>query len=572
MYNPAPVAIFAYNRSDHFQKTLEALASNLLASKTEITIFLDGPKNNEDRNQGCLIKKTATANSEKFKFLQIIESPENKGLADSIIAGVSEMCDRYGRTIVLEDDLITSKFFLDYMNEALCMYENDHQVASIHGYQHPVEEDLPESFFLKGGDCWGWGTWKRAWSTFNQNGIKLLEELKRKHLENAFDMDGALKNISMLKDQIQGKNNSWAIRWHASCYLNNMFTLHPGKSLIQNIGFDQSGTHCGFTHEFDVTPSTKKLSLCKQRVWENPNIREVFKKHFMKNQFSFTKQILHNMKTLAKISLRSLFRALIAKINNLKIKRSETKKKYWLWGDYPTWEAASAECSGYDEESILQKTIASTHSVLRGEASFERDSFLFEQPEVRWEVMAVMFEQMSRSHGYLSVLDFGGALGSLYNQHRQLFSRHKMVRWSVVEQPTYVNAGNKEFCTESLHFYNTAAECIMNQSPNVLLLSSVLSYLPDPYKLLHDLLDLQIPCLIIDRTILIESCDRLTVQRTPPYIYDASYPAWLLSREKLLSEVEGRGYTLQAEWEALDRLPVDGKEIQSSGIWFTLQS
>jgi hypothetical protein len=130
------------------------------------------------------------------------------------------------------------------MNEGLSLYKDDESVASIHGYLYPISCNLPETFFLRGANCWGWATWQRAWVKFETNGSLLLKELKNKKLESIFDLDNSYPYYRMLKDQIRGRNNSWAVRWHASTFLLNMYTLYPGRTLVENIGMDGSGEHC----------------------------------------------------------------------------------------------------------------------------------------------------------------------------------------------------------------------------------------------------------------------------------------------------------------------------------------
>ncbi len=239
----APICLFVYNRPLHTKKTIEALSNNILASESELIIFSDGPKIEEDQK---LIKsiRNYIKNLNGFKKIQLIESKENKGLANSIIEGVTQICNQYGKIIVLEDDLVTSPIFLKYMNDALNLYEFQDKVISIHGYVYPIENRLPETFFLKGADCWGWATWKRGWDLFNSEGKYLLNQIIKKNLSYEFDYNNSYPYTKMLKNQIEGKNNSWAIRWYASAFLENKLTLYPGKSLVQNIGFDNSGVHC----------------------------------------------------------------------------------------------------------------------------------------------------------------------------------------------------------------------------------------------------------------------------------------------------------------------------------------
>ena len=245
MDNLAPIALFVYNRPGHTRWTIEALQKNILASDSDLIIFSDGPKDAAGSKQSVLAVRAYLKTIQGFKSVKIMEREKNQGLAKSIIAGVTSVVGEFGKVIILEDDMVSSQYFLQYMNEALGLYEKEDDVISIHGYIYPVKGILPETFFLKGADCWGWATWKRGWDLFEPDGKKLLRELKETNLTKEFDFSGSYPYTKMLKDQIAGRNNSWAIRWYASAFLKNKLTLYPGKSLIYNTGFDGSGTHCG---------------------------------------------------------------------------------------------------------------------------------------------------------------------------------------------------------------------------------------------------------------------------------------------------------------------------------------
>jgi hypothetical protein len=247
----APVALFVYNRPDHAARTLEALRVNALAAETDVTVFCDAARNPEA--QSAVDATRAVARSARgFRSLRTVERDANMGLAKSIIAGVTEVCSTHGRVIVMEDDLLTAQTFLSYMNDALMKYEHDERVGSIHGYWYPVGRPVPHTFFLRGASCWGWATWARGWEVFEADGAKLLTELRRRKLVRAFDLDGAIAYTKMLEAQIAGRNNSWAIRWHASTFLAGLLQLSPGRSLVRNFGFDGSGTHCDDSKAFEV--------------------------------------------------------------------------------------------------------------------------------------------------------------------------------------------------------------------------------------------------------------------------------------------------------------------------------
>jgi ubiquinone/menaquinone biosynthesis C-methylase UbiE len=239
---PAPIVLFAYRRRDHLYATVQSLLRNPESPQTALTIFCDGAKGEKDA-EGVAQVRTYAAGITGFASVEVVERPRNFGLAASIIDGVTATLARHERVIVVEDDLLVSPHFLAYMNDGLERYAGDEKVASIHAYIYPLHQPVPETFFLRGADCWGWATWSRAWQHFRTDGKVLLADLKAQRLTSAFDFDGAAAFTEMLENQILGLNNSWAIRWHAACFLDGMLTLYPGRSLVHNIGNDGSGTH-----------------------------------------------------------------------------------------------------------------------------------------------------------------------------------------------------------------------------------------------------------------------------------------------------------------------------------------
>ena len=205
-------------------------------------------------------------------------------------------------------------------------------------------------------------------------------------------------------------------------------------------------------------------------------------------------------------------------------------------GDFSTWNEASARCSGYDTQEILTKVLDATLKVSRGEAAFERDSVLFKKIEYEWPVLSGLMLGAARNDGKLNVLDFGGALGSSFFQNRYFLKTLREVRWSVVEQAHYVEAGQLYLHNEQLRFYKSIDNCFTENKPNVILLSSVLQYLPEPRSTLLSICNAGADIIIIDRTIVNNSySDRAYVQHVPPSIYLASYPCWSLSEHSLLS-------------------------------------
>jgi Glycosyl transferase family 2. len=271
---PTPITLFTYNRPWHTRMTIEALLNNDLASESELLIFSDGPRKSQDRQKIDEVRQYVRT-VKGFRNVTLVERSQNLGLGQSIINGVSEVLKEHERIIVLEDDLVTSPFFLQYMNEALELYKDVEKVISVHGYIFPVAEKLPSTFFLRGADCLGWGTWKRGWALFEENGQKLLDDLKKRHLTRQFDFNGAYRYTRMLKDQINGRNTSWAVRWYASAFLNNLLTLYPGVSLVQHIGNDGTGTNFGVSDFLDVELTQAPLQVTAIEPIENVEARRV---------------------------------------------------------------------------------------------------------------------------------------------------------------------------------------------------------------------------------------------------------------------------------------------------------
>ena len=254
----APILLFVYNRPEHVKRTLAALEQNILAKESELFIYSDAARSPQDEASVAEVRKIIRTALPFFKQVNIIERETNWGLARSIIDGVTTQINRYERVIVLEDDLIVAPYFLKFMNDALDTYQHEEKVGHIQACDFTQDASLPDTFLIKWTGSWGWATWKRAWKYFNPDGKALLEELQRRKLTYTFDFNGKYGYTRMLRRQTEGKNNSWAIRWNASLFLNDILSLNVGKSLVQNEGFDGSGTNSGGGN------------LYASRLWMNP--------------------------------------------------------------------------------------------------------------------------------------------------------------------------------------------------------------------------------------------------------------------------------------------------------------
>ena len=256
----APIALFVYNRPAHTRQTIGALLKNELAGGSDLIIFSDAPKKPEAVEAVSEVReyiRTITG----FRSVSIVERDRNWGLSNSIIDGVTRLCNEYGRVIVLEDDLVMSPHFLEYMNVALDSYREDERVMQISGHIFPVDITAEtDAVFLPMTTSWGWATWQRAWQHFDPAATG-YEELKCDvKLRRQFNLDGAYDYFGMLELQLQGKIDSWAVRWHLSVFLRSGITLFPRKTLVENMGFDGSGTHCEASHLVDPLPHGFKVN------------------------------------------------------------------------------------------------------------------------------------------------------------------------------------------------------------------------------------------------------------------------------------------------------------------------
>ena len=248
----APIAVFAFRRPDHLAACLASLAACAEATDSPLVVFCDGPRGPQDEDAVREVRRVARA-AVGFASVEVVEREANLGLAASVIDGVSRVLSTHERIVVVEDDLTVSPDFLGYLNTGLDLYADEPRVASIHAYVVAVDGPLPSSFFLRGADCWGWATWRRAWARFDADGASLLRRLRESGQERAFDLDGAYPYTGMLARQVAGEIDSWAVRWHASAFLAGMLTLYPGVSLVENTGQDGSGTNSFATRTHAVS-------------------------------------------------------------------------------------------------------------------------------------------------------------------------------------------------------------------------------------------------------------------------------------------------------------------------------
>jgi GT2 family glycosyltransferase len=279
MMDCAPIALFVYNRPEHARRTIEALARNRLASQSPLVIFSDGARDANAAASVALVREQARSVG-GFASVRVVERTTNLGLAKSIIDGVGSLCQEHGRVIVVEDDLVTSERFLEFMNDGLDRYADEQKVMHISGYMYPVQtDDLPETFFLPPASCWGWATWQRAWRHFDKNPTALLRQFSPAQKRD-FNLGHSFPYWTQVELNAQGRMNTWAIFWYASVFMRGGLCLHPRQSFVQNIGHDDSGVHSNRSSAFDVALNPNRVERWCDKLKVDANALQRLQKYF----------------------------------------------------------------------------------------------------------------------------------------------------------------------------------------------------------------------------------------------------------------------------------------------------
>lgn len=269
MITLAPIIVFCYNRPNHLEQTLEALSRNELANQSTLYIYCDGPKNgaSDEMLQKIADVRQVVRKRQWCRDVQVVERKHNVGLMNNIVGAVTEIVNQYGRVITMEDDIITSKGYLRFMNETLELYKDDEQVMHISGYMWPHKRRLPNTFFYEvpypGG---GWATWQRAWKHYTDDTKSLYDYWCSRWDE--FNKFGDNYLQKQLEANYFGTMKTWFIKWHAVMLQRGAMTLYPGQSLTNNIGFDNQATNCFATTQFDVVP-VDYVCVKRQTIKEN---------------------------------------------------------------------------------------------------------------------------------------------------------------------------------------------------------------------------------------------------------------------------------------------------------------
>ena len=268
----SPIVLFVYNRPEHTKRTVESLLKNTLAGKSALFIFSDGAKNDRDEQKLKAVRDYIKA-VKGFSKIEIVLREKNFGLANSVISGVSEVFKQNDRVIVMEDDIITSPSFLTFMNKALTFYEDDKTIYSISGYPYPIK--IPSTykkdvFISYRASSWGWGTWKDRWEKVDWEITDFNKFISDNESQKLFE-NGGQDLTPMLKAQMKGKIDSWAIRWSYAHFKNKAYCLYPIVPLCKNIGTDRSGTHSSSSKKLDVNLDESKIDF---EMFKTPELNE----------------------------------------------------------------------------------------------------------------------------------------------------------------------------------------------------------------------------------------------------------------------------------------------------------
>lgn len=566
-YDSVAIVCFAYKRPIHLKACLEYLSKNIEAKNIPLVIYVDGSKNNKDKIKRDKVIKLAQK-TKGFLSVTLIERNKNLGLYLSLTSGITEILHSYEKAIIIEDDILVSPYFLKYMIDALNLYKEEKDVVSIHGYRPPIKYDFPETFFLRGADCWGWATWRDRWQLFRgdaQNMIKELEELgltKKFNYLNSYDYSG------MLNDKISGRNNSWAICWHSSCFLKNKLTLHPGQSLVQNIGLDNSGENCKPSKMMESNVINRPIDLRKIKIIENKEIYKIYSRYYQSHKIFLKSKISRFIYIIKQKNFISIFSNFIITKFNLSefilhfdiVKKKLISKKFIkyayylksiffksklnLIGPFKNFETARNNSQGYEDAVILQKVKKAIIEVLENNKIWERDGTIFFTKKPKQRILEILKKYVKKE---TFILDIGGGLGGLYINNRELFNIKN--DFYILEQENFVQCGRDISEKYKLPIKFITSIDMMKFTPNIVIFSSVLQYLPEVHNLIEEVKKLSPNYIIIDRTWFTNSKDKKWwVQRTKNYYSKTcSYPIRPINIELLLNHLSN--YKIIDNWQ-----------------------
>jgi putative methyltransferase (TIGR04325 family) len=367
--------------------------------------------------------------------------------------------------------------------------------------------------------------------------------------------------------RVEIKKNIWAVRWLYHHLEEGGLCLRPPWSMVEHIGSDADATNSAWLDRWINPPLRSAPPIPVEwpdavehpdspRLWRTANPHE--------------RLITRAVKAagLARRRAQARGRALVLSLVPSALRRKLRVLTGWRWfrGEYASWAEARQASAGYEDEAVLARVLEATLAVRDGRARFERDSVLFHEADPDRPLMAVLREIVCERAGGLRVLDFGGSLGSTYWRHRDVLPSGERLRWDIVEQPSFVEAGRRHLADTPLRFYANVDSARAESAYDVLLCSGVLQYLESPFEMLESWRRLDAPYVLFNNLPLhAKGPDRLMVQHVPPNIYAASYPVWFFNREEFLRRVSN-DYAVVKEFDAEAVWPVGWGMFKSTGL------
>ena len=293
----SPIVLFVYNRPWHTQQTIEALQKNELAGESNFIIYSDEARNKDEQENVDKVRLYINQIN-KFKKVTIIKRETNWGLANNIVDGVTKVVNQYGKIIVLEDDLVTSPYFLKYMNEALDFYKDEGKVWHISGWNYPIETDeLDDVFLYRAMNCWGWATWNDRWKYYERNADKMIKNFSNEDIKK-FNLNHAEDFFNQIILNKKKKINTWAIFWYATLFKKNGLCLNPAQTFLENIGLDSSGTSPGnnMFKNYDNISLIKKINFINDISENQIAVNRIINFFKDNNNKSIFERIVNNIK------------------------------------------------------------------------------------------------------------------------------------------------------------------------------------------------------------------------------------------------------------------------------------
>ncbi|EKT2296483.1 glycosyltransferase [Salmonella enterica] len=293
----SPVVMFVYAKPEHTRKTIESLAKNPEASSTDLFIYSDAAKSDKDFIAVREVRNIVSSVS-GFKSVSLYFRSENIGLASNIMDGVSKVCEKYGRVIVIEDDIVTSPCFLAYMNAALEKYEDDKRIWHVTGWNYPFLDNYmseSDAYLWRMMNCWGWGTWNDRWVNFRKDPEELIKSFSKKDISE-FNLDNAFNFWSQVEDNYNGKINTWAIFWYATIFKNNGLCLNPVNSMVKNIGMDGTGENCNTSDIYKTKLSYEFGYRWPNEISEDKTAINIVREFYKSNTPTLIQRIVNKVK------------------------------------------------------------------------------------------------------------------------------------------------------------------------------------------------------------------------------------------------------------------------------------